>query len=70
MASEQRSDIMPAIGTPGFAEACRRQSRLIRDSETELSRAEDAVWEAASAETLISPSSPASAVPSIAGTPG
>jgi hypothetical protein len=31
---------------------CARQSRLIRDSETDASRAEDAAWEAASAEAI------------------
>ena len=37
---------------PGFVEECRRQSRLIRDSETDASRAEDAAWEAVSEEAL------------------
>lgn len=35
-----------------FAAECRRQSRLIRDTETDASRAEDAAWEATSAEAL------------------
>ena len=34
--------------TLGFAEECRRQSGLIRASETAATRAEDAAWEAAS----------------------
>ena len=37
---------------PGFAEECRRQSRLIRESETDASRAEDEAWEAASWEAV------------------
>ena len=41
---------VPDTRLPGFDEECRRQSRLIRDSESEASRAEDAAWEAASAE--------------------
>lgn len=41
---------VPDTRAPGFAEECARQSRLIRDSETDGSRAEDAAWEAASAE--------------------
>ena len=40
---------VPDTRAPGFAEECARQSRLIRDSETDESRAEDAAWEAASA---------------------
>jgi hypothetical protein len=39
---------VPDRHAPGFAEEYRRQSRLIRDSETEASRAEDAAWEAGS----------------------
>jgi hypothetical protein len=35
-----------------FVEECRRQARLIRSTETVLTRAEDAVWEAASEEAL------------------
>lgn len=35
-----------------FGEECRRQSRLIRESENGLSRAEDDAWEAASEEAL------------------
>ena len=37
---------------PGFAEECARQSRLICDSETDESRADDAAWEGVSAETI------------------
>ena len=37
---------------PRFIEECRRQMRLISDSATDESRAEDAAWEAASAETI------------------
>ncbi len=44
---------LPDTRTPQFAEECRRQSRLIRDSESETSLAEDEAWEAASAETLV-----------------
>ena len=43
---------LPDTRSAEFLEECRRQSRLIRDSETALSRAEDAAWEAASAEAL------------------
>jgi Protein of unknown function (DUF3018) len=43
---------LPDTRDPGFVEECRRQSRLIRDSETDASRAEDAAWEAASEEAL------------------
>ena len=35
-----------------FVKEYRRQAQLIRDSETQLSRAEDAAWEAASEEAL------------------
>ncbi|HEY3910579.1 MAG TPA: antitoxin MazE family protein [Stellaceae bacterium] len=47
---------VPDARVPGFAEECGRQSRLIRDSETDASRAEDeawaiASWEAAGRET-------------------
>ena len=42
----------PDTRDPGFVEECRRQSRLIRDSETDASRAEDAAWEAVSEEAL------------------
>jgi len=35
---------------PGFAEECRRQSRLVTESETKASRAEDEEWEAVSVE--------------------
>ena len=41
---------VPDTRAPGFAEECRRQSRLIRDSETEASRAEDEAWANASWE--------------------
>jgi hypothetical protein len=43
---------VPDTRAPGFAEECQRQSRLIRDSETDASRAEDAAWEAASWEAI------------------
>lgn len=43
---------VPDTRAPGFADECRRQSRLIRDSEAEVSRAEDAAWEAASSEAI------------------
>ena len=43
---------VPDTSAPGFAEECRRQSRLIRESETDASRAEDEAWEAASAEAI------------------
>ena len=43
---------VPDTRTPGFAEECRRQSALIRASETAASQAEDAAWEAASAESV------------------
>jgi len=43
---------LPDTRDPGFVEECRRQSRLIRDSETDASRAEDAAWEADSEEAL------------------
>jgi hypothetical protein len=45
---------VPDTRAPGFAEECARQSRLIRDSETDASRAEDAAWEAASAQPTAS----------------
>jgi hypothetical protein len=41
---------VPDTRMPGFAEECRRQSRLIRDSETDITRAEDEAWEVASWE--------------------
>jgi hypothetical protein len=41
---------VPDSRVPGFAEECRRQSRLIRDSATDASRAEDEAWEIASWE--------------------
>ena len=43
---------VPDTRAPGFAEECRRQSRLIRESETDASRAEDEAWEAASWEAV------------------
>lgn len=43
---------LPDTRAAEFASECRRQSRLIRDSETASSGAEDAFWEAASAEAL------------------
>ena len=41
---------VPDTRVPGFAEECRRQSRLVRDRETDASRAEDEAWEIASWE--------------------
>ena len=41
---------VPDSRAPGFAEECRRQSRLVRDSATDASRAEDEAWEIASWE--------------------
>jgi hypothetical protein len=41
---------VPDTRVPGFDEECARQSRLIRDSETDDSRTEDAAWERASSE--------------------
>ena len=43
---------LPDTRSPLFAEECRRQSRLIRLTETASTRAEDAAWEAASEEAL------------------
>ena len=43
---------VPDTRAPGFTEECARQSRLIRGSENDVSRAEDAAWEAASAEAI------------------
>jgi hypothetical protein len=43
---------VPDTRAPGFVEECRRQSRLIGQSETDATRAEDAAWEAASAEAI------------------
>jgi hypothetical protein len=43
---------IPDTRDPQFIEECRRQMRLIQDSETDESRAEDGAWEAASAEAL------------------
>lgn len=39
---------VPDQRVPGFADEYHRQSRLIRDSETDASRAEDEAWEAGS----------------------
>jgi hypothetical protein len=41
---------VPDTRAPGFAEECRRQSRLISESETAASRAEDEAWAIASWE--------------------
>ncbi len=41
---------VPDTRAAGFAEECRRQSRRIRDSETDATRAEDEAWEIASWE--------------------
>jgi hypothetical protein len=43
---------VPDTRSAQFAEECRRQSRLIRESESPEARAEDEAWEAASAEAL------------------
>jgi len=43
---------VPDTRDPRFVEECRRQMRLIRESETDESRAEDEAWEATSAEAL------------------
>lgn len=43
---------VPDTRNPEFVEECRRQTRLIRSAETDLTRVEDAVWEAASEEAL------------------
>jgi hypothetical protein len=43
---------VPDTRAPGFAEECRRQSRVIRESETDIGRAEDRAWEAASWEAI------------------
>lgn len=43
---------VPDTRSAEFRAECRRQSRLILDSESDASRAEDALWEAASEETL------------------
>jgi hypothetical protein len=43
---------VPDTRAPGFAEECQRQSRLIRESETDFGRAEDRAWEAASWEAI------------------
>lgn len=41
---------VPDTRAPGFTDECRRQSNLIRKSETAASRAEDEAWEVASWE--------------------
>ena len=43
---------VPDIRMPGFAEECRRQSRLVQESETQATRAEDEAWEIASRESI------------------
>jgi hypothetical protein len=43
---------VPDTRNPQFVEECRRQSRLIWESEADVSRAEDAAWEEASADAL------------------
>jgi hypothetical protein len=43
---------VPDTRAPGFGEECRRQSRLIRESETDAHSAEDEAWEAASWEAV------------------
>jgi hypothetical protein len=43
---------VPDTRASGFADECARQSRLIRDSETDDSRAEDAAWEKASSAAI------------------
>jgi hypothetical protein len=44
---------VPDTSSAQFAEECRRQSRVIRNSETEATRAEDDAWAAASEEALL-----------------
>ncbi len=41
---------VPDTRVPGFPEECRRQSRLVRNSETDASRVEEEAWAAASWE--------------------
>jgi Antitoxin MazE-like len=41
---------VPDTRAPGFAEECGRQSRLVRNSETDASRVEEEAWTAASWE--------------------
>ena len=41
---------VPDARVAGFADECRRQSRLIRESETDASGAEDEAWAIASWE--------------------
>ena len=42
---------VPDARAPGFAEECARQARLVRESETPESRAEDEAWFEASDTT-------------------
>jgi len=49
---------VPDTRAPGFADECRRQSRLIREAETDASRAEDDAWEAASWEAVAATPAP------------
>lgn len=42
---------VPDTRAAGFPEECARQARLVRDSETRESRAEDAAWFEASDTT-------------------
>jgi hypothetical protein len=43
---------LPDTRAAEFAAECRRQSQVIRDSESAASRAEDRAWDAASEEAL------------------
>lgn len=43
---------VPDTRSSAFVEECRRQSGLIRESENEVTRAEDQAWEVASWEAL------------------
>jgi hypothetical protein len=43
---------VPDTRAPKFADECRQLSRLIRESETEFTRAEDEAWEIASWEAV------------------
>jgi Antitoxin MazE-like len=43
---------VPDTRDPRFIEECRRQSKLLRENETAVVRAEDEAWYAASAEAL------------------
>jgi hypothetical protein len=42
---------VPDVRRQGFADECARQARLIRDSETAESRADDEAWSGASDRT-------------------